>query len=133
MQTMGLGELLDQVRQYYLDRLIAAAEARSSKRTTVILWKPFRPGTLEAQTPGSVRSFCMRLVSRSGLSFPPAFVIDIGLIDDRGWAVVEFNPVWCSGLLGANPKNVLTVLDRACQDVRRLSHTDQQWVLKRSP
>lgn len=96
------------------------------------IWKPFGQGTLEAQTPANVQSFCERLFSRSGLSFPPAFVMDIGLIDDRGWAVVEFNPVWCSGLLGANPKDVLGVLERACQDLHRLSRADQRWVLKRS-
>jgi hypothetical protein len=95
------------------------------------IWKPFAQGTLEARTPGNIQSFCERLFSRSGISFPPAFVMDIGLIENRGWAVVEFNPAWCSGLLGADPKNVLTVLDRACQDVRQLSRADQRWVLKR--
>src|SRR5689334_16433026 len=34
---MGLGELLDQIREYYLERLIAAAEEQSSKKRTVIL------------------------------------------------------------------------------------------------
>jgi hypothetical protein len=94
-------------------------------------WKPFGPGTLAGQTPGSVLSFCERLFSRSGVSFPPAFVMDIGLIDDRGWAVVEFNPVWCSGVLGADPKKILAVLNRACQEVPRVGSADQQWVLKR--
>lgn len=59
--------------------------------------------------------------------------MDVGLIDDRGWAVVEFNPSWCSGVLGADPRKVLAVLERACQDGRRLSVADQQWVLERSP
>jgi len=95
------------------------------------VWKPFGPGTLEARTPGSVRAFCDRLFSRSGVSFPPAFVMDIGLIEDRGWAVVEFNPAWSSGVLGADPKPVLAVLDRACQNARRVSNADRRWVLDR--
>lgn len=44
---------------------------------------------------------------------PPAFVIDVGRIEDRGWAVVEFNPVWCAGLLAADASAVLPALQRA--------------------
>jgi hypothetical protein len=96
------------------------------------VWRPFNQGTLAAQTPASVLSFCNRLFSRSGASFPPAFVMDIGVINDRGWAVVEFNPTWCSRVLGADPRMVLAVLERACQDERRLSVTDRRWLLERS-
>jgi hypothetical protein len=67
------------------------------------IWKPFSQGTLAANAPGSVVSFCERLFSRSGVLFPPAFVMDVGLIEDRGWAVVEFNPAWCSGVLVLTP------------------------------
>ena len=67
-------------------------------------WKPFGPGTLAGNVPPGVAAFCERLFARSGVLFPPAFVMDVGLIDDRGWAVVEFNPAWCSGLLGADPR-----------------------------
>jgi hypothetical protein len=44
---------------------------------------------------------------------PPAFVLDVGRIDDRGWAVVEFNPVWSAGLLNADPRAVLPALRAA--------------------
>jgi hypothetical protein len=79
------------------------------------VWKPFGPGTLKAQAPANLTSFCRRLFQRSGIVFPPAFVIDVGVIDERGWAVVEFNPVWCSGVLGADPGRILGVLERACK------------------
>lgn len=94
-------------------------------------WKPFGKGTLASETPGNLKSFCKRLFSRSGVLFPPAFVMDIGLIDDRGWGVVEFNPVWCSGLLGADPQKVLAVLQRACPDLRGVCVDDQRWVVDR--
>lgn len=97
------------------------------------IWKPFGPGTIPEEVPGNVQSFCERLFSRAKVSFPPAFVMDIGVIEDRGWAVVEFNPAWCSGVLGADPKKVLAVLARACQDERRLTSGDQCWVVQRSP
>lgn len=41
---------------------------------------------------------------------PPAFVLDVGRIDERGWAVVEFNPIWSAGLLNADPRAVLPAL-----------------------
>jgi len=93
-------------------------------------WKPFAKGTLSDQPPPSIVSFCKRLFTRPASSFPPAFVMDVGLVDDRGWAVVEFNPVWCSGLLGADPVSVLPVLDRACQDSQQLDAHDRAWVIE---
>ena len=70
-------------------------------------WKPFGKGHFGCRNPGNLESFCKRLFSRSGIVLPPAFVMDIGLIDDRGWGVVEFNPVWCSGVLGADRERFL--------------------------
>jgi hypothetical protein len=58
--------------------------------------------------------------------------MDIGLIDDRGWGVVEFNPVWCSGVLGADPRKVLVALERACQNAGNVTINDKRWVLKRA-
>ncbi|MBP3957356.1 ATP-grasp domain-containing protein [Gemmata sp. G18] len=61
---------------------------------------------------------------------PPAFVVDVGRIDDRGWAVVEFNPVWSAGLLNADARAVLPVLQRATRP-RPISHaSDQRWDLR---
>lgn len=78
------------------------------------VWKPFGPGTLAAAPPSQVTAFCQRLFARPEVPLPPAFVLDVGLIDERGWAAVEFNPVWCSGVLGADPRGVLVALERAC-------------------
>jgi hypothetical protein len=61
---------------------------------------------------------------------PPAFVIDVGRIDDRGWAVVEFNPVWSAGLLGADARQVLPALLRATRERSTLSAADRQWDLR---
>ena len=92
------------------------------------VWKPFAPGTLATEIPANLLLFCRRLFSQSGLLFPPAFVMDVGLIDNRGWAVVEFNPAWCSGILGADPRKVLYVLERASQDQCRLRLSDCSWL-----
>ena len=76
-------------------------------------------------------SFCGRLFSRVGAWLPPAFVVDIGLINGRGWAIMEFNAVWCSGILGADAKKCLPCWSRACQDESRVSAADRQWLLQR--
>src|SRR5580700_5163956 len=71
--------------------------------------KPRRAGAM----PGSVASFCQRLVDRMHDVLPPAFVVDIGVLEDGRWAVVEFNPAWCSGILGADVEGVPRVIERA--------------------
>ena len=41
---------------------------------------------------------------------PETVVIDTGYIRGKGWAVIEANPAWGSGLYGADPNLVLEVL-----------------------
>jgi hypothetical protein len=43
---------------------------------------------------------------------PEVVVIDTGLIRGKGWAVIEANPAWGSGLYGSDPAEVLKVLER---------------------
>ncbi|MCI0702290.1 MAG: ATP-grasp domain-containing protein [Planctomycetia bacterium] len=61
---------------------------------------------------------------------PPAFVVDVGRIDDRGWAVVEFNPVWSAGLLNADSRAVLPALQRATRKRNELTEEDRRWDLR---
>jgi hypothetical protein len=49
----------------------------------------------------------------SGPGLPPACVVDVGLIRGRGWAVVEANPCWASGLYGCDPREALHTVRRA--------------------
>ncbi len=67
-----------------------------------------------------------------GGELPPAFVIDVGRIDDRGWAVVEFNPVWSAGLLASDARAVLPALLRATRKRNELSAEDRRWDLRRA-
>lgn len=45
-------------------------------------------------------------------------VVDVGIIQDRGWAVVEQNAACCSGIYGCDPEEVLEVVryssERSC-------------------
>ncbi len=41
---------------------------------------------------------------------PGSVVIDTGYISGKGWAVIEANPAWGSGLYGSDPGLVLQVI-----------------------
>jgi hypothetical protein len=121
---------LAEYRCFILERKIATMSPYLSFGRPV--WRPYGQGGEEARECSHVRAFCERMFSRSRVTFPPAFVLDVGLIEDRGWAAVEFNPVWCSGLLGANPCRVLDVLQRACRNAEELSEGDRPWLVPRA-
>jgi len=44
------------------------------------------------------------------MTLPRAVVVDVGMIADRGWAVIEFNPTWGAGLNGCDPEKVLAAV-----------------------
>jgi hypothetical protein len=116
-------EWLAEFRCFLLDGQVMAWSPYLSFGRPV--WKPFAEAKAAPQIPPVAAAVAERL-ARS-VALPPALVVDVGLIEDRGWAVVEFNPAWCSGLLGADPARVLPVLARACRDAARLSDADRRW------
>jgi len=59
-----------------------------------------------------VWAFAESVVHRSDVDCPDAFVLDVGRIADRGWAVVECNECWASGIYACNPVAVLQTLLR---------------------
>lgn len=91
-------------------------------------WRRFDPRA-DPRSPGRplVERLCRAMAGR----LPPAFVVDVGVIDGRGWGVVEFNPAWCSGLLAADPAAVLPVLRRASRPRAELGEADRRWVVGR--
>lgn len=117
-------------RCFVLERRVAAWSRYLSFGRPV--WKPFPPTAEPVPPPPGVSALCQRLFSRCGHLLPPACVVDVGVMENHGWGVVEFNPVWCSGVLGADPRKVLAVLDRASQAMESLSAEDQRWLVQRS-
>jgi ATP-grasp domain, R2K clade family 2 len=57
-----------------------------------------------------VLDFITKILSDDRIKIPQATVIDIGIIHERGWAIVEQNAAWGSGLYGCDPIRVLEVL-----------------------
>lgn len=42
-------------------------------------------------------------------------VIDVGRIKGKGWAIIETNQAWASGIYGCSPMSVLRVLEKSCE------------------
>lgn len=68
------------------------------------------------------------LLADSDVELPPAVVVDVGHMVGRGWGVVEANPAWASGLCGADPRGVLSVLRRATVARGHVMASDAKWV-----
>ena len=88
------------------------------------VWKPASAGP----TPSSLTAFCERLIDRTRAALPPAFVVDIGVLEGGRWAVVEFNPAWCSSILGAKVESVFRVVERAASSMESASQDDRRWI-----
>jgi len=58
--------------------------------------------------------FCDTVLRDQSVSLPDAIALDVGIIQNRGWAVIECNAAFSSGIYGCDPVEVLRVLQRAC-------------------
>lgn len=45
---------------------------------------------------------------------PKAIVLDFGIIKEKGWALIEANPAWCSGLYACDAEKALDVIVESC-------------------
>ncbi len=60
-----------------------------------------------------VTAYVNRVLADPRVDVPNAVVMDVGVIDGRGWAVVELNAAWASGLYGCDEAKALEVLRHA--------------------
>lgn len=112
------------IRERLLATLSIYLKAGELARTSTGQWLA---GTDEAE---QARAFCQMLLDDHELAIPPACVIDVGRIAGRGWAVVEANPAYGSGIYGCDPKEVLQVVNRATLHANDVTETDAPWVTK---
>jgi len=93
------------------------------ERKVVTLSPYWRNGTLAKAEDGSwpateeelgaAQDFCERVLADVSVEVPDAVVIDVGIIAGHGWAVIESNAAFSSGIYGCDPEKVLGVLRRA--------------------
>jgi hypothetical protein len=57
-----------------------------------------------------LQQFVRRVLSDPRVTVPRATVMDVGVIQARGWAVVELNAAWGAGIYGCDPGEVLDVV-----------------------
>lgn len=89
-------------------------------------------GNWDDERTEQAREFAQRVLSDGSVALPPAVVMDVGIITSRGWAVIEANAAWGSGIYGCNPAAVLRVVQRACLRKDQVSATDRCWIVERS-
>jgi hypothetical protein len=63
----------------------------------------------------------------SSVPCPRAFVLDVGIIKGRGWAVVEPNECWGAGIYGCTPAKILEVLLAATVQKHKATEEDGKW------
>jgi hypothetical protein len=73
-------------------------------------------------------SFTQQILADPAVALPPSVVLDVGRIPERGWAVVEANPSWGSGIYGCDPRQVLHTIARGCRRAAALTGDEQMWV-----
>jgi hypothetical protein len=78
--------------------------------------------------PDGVLAFSELLLGDTAVELPPAVVIDVGYIRGRGWAVIEANPAWASGIYGCSSAAVLNVIAGASIRESDLGESDKRWV-----
>ena len=61
------------------------------------------------------RAFCECVLRDPRVSVPNAVVVDVGIAKGHGWAVIESNAAYSSGIYGCDPASVLPVLLGACR------------------
>lgn len=76
-------------------------------------------------------AFLKIVLENDGIPLPPGIVLDIGKIRGRGWAVVEANPAWGSGIYGNDPVKVLNTLQAACVKAEKMPAEFSYWIVQR--
>jgi hypothetical protein len=61
--------------------------------------------------PEGAAAFAREMVE--AIAGPRSYVLDVGLVSGRGWAVIEFNAAWGAGLNGCDPDRVLPAIAAA--------------------
>ena len=82
-----------------------AAEARTFVMDGLVLDAAIYEGKSEAV---DARKFVEALTH--SMSLPRTVVVDVGFINGRGWAIIEFNAAWGAGLNGCDPDKVLPAI-----------------------
>ncbi|MGW6914262.1 ATP-grasp domain-containing protein [Kitasatospora sp. NPDC054939] len=71
--------------------------------------------------------FAAEVLSSFARSLPSAVVVDVGMLDDGSWCVVEANTAWAAGGYACDPDAVLDVVLRGAAPADRLAEADRRF------
>lgn len=66
-------------------------------------------------------AFLSTLLNDEDVEMPSTLVLDVGRIWERGWAVIEANPVWGSGLYKCDAEKAFTAIQKSCRSTKSQS------------
>ena len=72
--------------------------------------------------------FINQVLASDSVRIAPAVVIDVGIISGVGWAVIESNAAWGSGIYGCDPFRVLDTIQRACIPRDSVTASHSEWL-----
>jgi len=58
--------------------------------------------------------FFKSFIKKYSSTLPAGIVLDFGVIKGKGWALIEANPAWCSGLYACDAEAALEVIVKSC-------------------
>lgn len=73
------------------------------------------------------KSFVEEVLQDNRVEIPSGLVIDVGYIEEKGWAVVESNECWASGIYGCDPEKVLLSIQGACVSLKNFTKEEKHW------
>ncbi len=76
-------------------------------------------------------AFARQVAETPGIGLPPGVVVDVGIIRGAGWAVIEANSAWASGIYGCGASAILPVLRRVCVATSTMTEQDKRWITER--
>jgi hypothetical protein len=94
-----------ETRVFVSEPVTFTAEVRTFVLDGIVLDAGVYEGTFEVN--GAVE-FVAALTQ--SMPLPRTVVVDVGFIDKRGWAVIEFNAAWGAGLNGCDAEKVLPAI-----------------------
>ena len=78
----------------------------------------------------SASQYAQQVLADAMVHMPRAFVLDVGIIEGQGWAVIEGNAAWGAGIYGCNPDEVIAVVERSVIRREDLKDQDREWVAR---
>ncbi len=72
-------------------------------------------------------AFATDVLNHTASGLPPGIVLDVGSVAERGFAVVEANPAWASGLYGCDPAGALAVVAASVRDRAALREDNRRF------